>query len=120
MASGGVVPLDGAVRVLENAVSNQAPAVFNAHHGGPVFSQGQRMPHFLLVFIDHIADTAIFFTVAVEIGLFGARDDVLFILCLQLEAAIQKPAGSLITAVLQKLADVVQSFQVGRTELAYL
>lgn len=121
---GRVVPLDGAVPILDHAVGDQTPAVLDTLHIGYVIAQRQRSPLLFIAHIEPVAGAAVFSAAAVVVNLADNRDDVLFVHPsvppLQLKAAIQELTGVFVPAVLQKLADVTQSLQVGRAELTHL
>lgn len=124
ISPGGVVPLNGAIRILNHTMSGQTPTVLYTFHIGNMLTQGEEPLLLRIVHIERIASAEIFSAIAIAVGLADNWNDVLFLhlryLHLQFKAAIQKLAGGLIAAVLQKLADIAQGLQVGRTELAHL
>ena len=79
MFSSGVVPLDGAVRVLDHAVGRQAPAVLDTLHIGYMIAQRQRSPLLFTAHIEPVAGAAVFSSAAVAVNLTDNRDDVLFV-----------------------------------------
>ena len=57
---GRVVPLDGAVPILDHAVGDQTPAVLDTLHIGYVIAQRQRSPLLFIAHIEPVAGAAVF------------------------------------------------------------
>ena len=75
MPAGGVVPLNGAIRILNHAMSGQTPTVLYALHIGNMLTQGEEPLLLRIVHIERVAGAEIFSAISIAVGLAGNWKD---------------------------------------------